>query len=176
MTVDGWLAQDIKAIIIDVDGTLTDGGIYYDEAGNELKKFCTRDGAGLFAAREVGIRLIVLTGRASAIVKRRMEEFRVDVLEQGVKDKAVWLKDYMEKERLAAGEIAFVGDELNDLAAMRQTGFVGCPQDACTEVKQLAQYISPLKGGEGAVRDVIAFLLRLRGQWDGAVQKVYHFD
>jgi 3-deoxy-D-manno-octulosonate 8-phosphate phosphatase (KDO 8-P phosphatase) len=166
----------LRHIVLDVDGTLTDGSIYYDNAGNELKKFCTRDGAGLFAARQVGLRLIVLTGRESAAVKRRMEEFHVDVLEQHVADKAKWLRASLAQGGIDREEMAFIGDELNDLAAMRLVGFVGCPQDACTEVKALAHYISPLKGGEGAVRDVIAFILRARGQWDEAVRQVYHIE
>lgn len=166
----------IQYVVADVDGTLTDGGIYYDENGNELKKFCTRDGAGFFAARAAGLRIIVLTGRESKIVRRRMEEFKVDVIEQNVKDKAVWLRGFMAKAGISGENIAFVGDELNDLAAMRLVNFVGCPFDACPEVKAEAHYISPLRGGEGAFRDVMSFMLRARGQWADAVKTVYNFS
>lgn len=166
----------IQYVVADVDGTLTDGGIYYDENGNELKKFCTRDGAGFFAARAAGLRLIVLTSRESKIVRRRMEEFRVDIIEQNVKDKAIWLRGFMAKTGISGENIAFVGDELNDLAAMRLVNFVGCPFDACPEVRAEAHYLSPLRGGEGAFRDVMSFMLRARGQWADAVKAVYNFS
>ena len=166
----------ISHIVIDVDGTLTDGGIYYDEQGNELKKFNTRDGAGFFAARHAGIRLIVLTGRESPTVSRRMADFQVDVVRQNVKDKRAWLRDYMAEHRMQREELAYVGDDLNDIAAMRLASFVACPHDACAEVKAEAHYISGFKGGAGVFRDMVAFLLKERGQWDEAVRAVYNFD
>lgn len=166
----------ISHIVIDVDGTLTDGGIYYDEQGNEFKKFCTRDGAGFFAARRAGLRLIVLTGRESSLVRRRMEEFQVDLIAQNVKDKGLWLSRHMTENGIKKEEIAFVGDDLNDIAAMRLTAFAGCPKDACEEVRAEAHYVSAVKGGEGAFRDVASFLLKRRGQWEEAVKSVYNFD
>ena len=166
----------ISHIVIDVDGTLTDGGIYYDEQGNELKKFCTRDGAGFFAARHAGMRLIVLTGRESLTVSRRMADFQVDVVRQNVTDKRAWLHGYMSEHGIQREELAYVGDDLNDIAAMRLTSFVACPHDACTEVKAEARYISGFKGGEGVFRDVAAFILKERGQWEETVKAVYNFD
>jgi 3-deoxy-D-manno-octulosonate 8-phosphate phosphatase (KDO 8-P phosphatase) len=162
--------------VIDVDGTLTDGGIYYDEQGNELKKFNTRDGAGFFAARHAGIRLIVLTGRESRTVSRRMADFQVDVVRQNVKDKSAWLRAYMAEHGIQREELAYVGDDLNDIAAMRLASFVVCPHDACEEVRAEAHYISGCKGGEGVFRDMVAFLLKERGQWAETVKAVYTFD
>jgi 3-deoxy-D-manno-octulosonate 8-phosphate phosphatase (KDO 8-P phosphatase) len=166
----------ISHTVIDVDGTLTDGGIYYDEQGNEVKKFCTRDGAGFFAMRHVGIKLVVLTGRESFSVKRRMEYFHVDVIQQNVKDKHAWLHSYMSEHGIQRENMAYVGDDLNDVGAMRLTCFVACPQDACAEVKAEAHYISKLKGGEGAFRDVAEFILKERGQWEEAVKAIYNFS
>jgi 3-deoxy-D-manno-octulosonate 8-phosphate phosphatase (KDO 8-P phosphatase) len=166
----------ISHIVLDVDGTLTDGGIYYDEQGNELKKFNTRDGAGFFAARHAGIRVIVLTGRESLSVSRRMKDFQVDVVRQNIKDKRAWLRDYMAEHGIRREEAAYVGDDLNDLAAMRLTCFAACPLDACAEVKAEAQYISGRKGGEGVFRDVVELILKERGQWDETAKAVYNFD
>ncbi|MDR0339476.1 MAG: HAD-IIIA family hydrolase [Desulfovibrio sp.] len=166
----------IRCIVVDVDGTLTDGGIYYDNAGNEFKKFCTRDGAGFLAARQVGIKLMALTGRECYAVQRRMEEFQFAVVEQNVRNKTKRLAELMREHGLCREDMAFIGDDLNDIGAMRQCGFVGCPLDACIEVRQIAHYISPYKGGYGAARDVIAFLLRARGQWADAVKRGYNLN
>ncbi len=90
----------IKYLVIDVDGTMTDAGIYYDENGNELKKFCTKDAAGFFTAHAAGIKIMVLTGRECAATTRRMTEMKVDYLVQGIKDKETYLKDFLLKENI----------------------------------------------------------------------------
>lgn len=163
----------IKYIIIDVDGTMTDAGIYYDEHGNELKKFSTKDAAGYAAAHKAGIELMVLTGRECAATMRRMQEMKFDYIVQKIKDKAAYLKQFMEDEKISAEEIAYIGDDLNDLPPMKLCGFVGCPADACEEVKAQANYVSGVKGGYGAVRDVISVLLKKRGQWEKAIAEIY---
>ncbi len=165
--------MQIKYLVIDVDGTMTDAGIYYDEHGNELKKFCTKDAAGFFAARAVGIKIMVLTGRECAATTRRMQEMKVDYLVQQCKDKAAYLKQFMEEGHIAKDEIGYLGDDLNDLLPMQLCGFVGCPEDACEEIKEQADYVSGVKGGHGAVRDIAAWLLKERGQWEEAVKDVY---
>lgn len=165
--------MDIKYLVIDVDGTMTDGGLYYDENGNETKKFCTKDAAGFFAAHKVGMKIMVLTGRDCKATKRRMTEMKVEYLCQNVKDKVNYLRNFMVENGIKKEEIGYIGDDLNDLPPMRLCGYVGCPEDACLEVKKLADYISPIKGGYGAVRDVIEHLLRENNLWDEAVSKVY---
>ena len=162
-------------IVIDVDGTLTDGSIYYDDHGNELKKFNTRDGAGFLAAREAGFTLMVLTGRTCQAVERRMREFKVDILEQNVKNKAFWLATWQKEHQIGPEHFVFVGDELNDLAAMRLCAFRACPADACLEVRSIAHYISPLPGGSGVLRDVVHYLLTARGEWESTVKRIYNF-
>ena len=166
----------ITHVVIDVDGTLTDGNICYDSTGNELKTFCTRDGAGLLAARQAGLKLIILTGRECAAVQRRAADFKVDILRQNIADKHCWLTEFMATNSLAPENMAYVGDDLNDYAAMQMAAFVGCPQDACEEVRAVANFVAPRRGGEGAVRDVLHCLLMLRGQWDEAVRAVYRID
>lgn len=163
----------IKYLIIDVDGTLTDAGIYYDENGNELKKFCTRDAAGFFAAHQVGIQIMILTGRECAATTRRMKEMRVEYLIQNCKDKVNYIQDFMKENNINREEMGYLGDDLNDLPGMSLCGFVGCPADACAEVKEKADYVSDIKGGYGAVRDIISYLLKERGEWEKAISKVY---
>lgn len=163
----------ISYLIIDVDGTMTDAGIYYDEHGNELKKFCTKDAAGYMAAHKAGIRLMVLTGRECQATTRRMEEMKFDFIVQKIKDKASYLKNFMEKNHLSKQELGYIGDDLNDLPPMKLCGFVGCPADACEEVKSQADYISGIKGGYGAVRDIISVLLKERGEWDGIIAEIF---
>ena len=165
--------SQIKYLVIDVDGTLTDAGIYYDEHGNELKKFCTKDAAGFFAAHQAGIKILVLTGRECAATTKRMREMQVEYLVQNCKDKVQYLKTFMQENHVKKGEVGYLGDDLNDLPGMGLCGFIGCPADACEEVKDKADYISDAKGGYGAVRDIISYLLKQRGQWDEAVSRVY---
>ncbi len=165
--------RKIKYLVIDVDGTMTDAGIYYDEHGNELKKFCTKDAAGFFAAHQAGIKLMVLTGRECQATTRRMQEMRFDYIVQNIKDKSVYLADFMKKNGILREEIGYIGDDLNDLPPMKLCGFAGCPADACEEVKEYVDYVAKVNGGSGAVRDVIRALLKVRGEWDQAVADVY---
>lgn len=167
------MMNQIKYFIIDVDGTMTDGGIYYDEKGNELKKFCTRDAAGFFAAHKAGIKIIVLTGRETAATVRRMRELQVDYLFQSVVNKEKFLQDFISRNHIKKEEIAYIGDDLNDLYPMRLAGFVGCPADSCPEVIAAANYVSKKKGGSGAVRDVIEHIMRTNGTWDGIIKEIY---
>lgn len=166
--------SNIKLWVIDVDGTMTDAGIYYDENGNETKKFCTKDAAGFFAAHAVGMKIMVLTGRECAAVTRRMTEMNVDYLCQNVKNKQDFLSEFLKSNKFHREEIAYIGDDLNDLMPMRLAGFVGCPRDACNEVKEIADYISPIKGGNGAVRDIIEHILKMNDKWDEAIAEVYN--
>ncbi len=165
--------KKIKYLVIDVDGTMTDAGIYYDEHGNELKKFCTKDAAGFFAARESGIKIMVLTGRECQATTRRMKEMKVDYIVQNIRDKVTYLQNFMKENQISQDELGYLGDDLNDLGGMKLAGFVGCPADACEEIKAVADYIAEAKGGYGAVRDIISHLLKRRGEWNQAIKKIY---
>lgn len=173
MVLDKKCVERIKYLVIDVDGTMTDAGIYYDEHGNELKKFCTKDGAGFFAAHQAGIRLMVLTGRECQATTRRMQEMKFDYIVQNIKDKSAYLEDFMKKNGIRREEIGYIGDDLNDLPPMKLCGFAGCPADACEEVQAYVDYVADIKGGNGAVRDVIRAVLMARGEWEEAVAAVY---
>lgn len=171
--LENTLLHALKYIVVDVDGTLTDGGIYYDVNGNEWKKFCTRDAAGFFAAFAAGMEIVVLTGRACAATERRMKELRVKRFYQNVRDKRSFLKNLIEEKGISKEELGYIGDDLNDLAAMKLAGYIGCPADSCKEIQEIAQFVSTLEGGHGAVRDVIEHILRERGEWDNAISKAY---
>lgn len=165
--------NNIRYFVIDVDGTMTDAGIYYDDNGNEIKKFCTKDAAGFFAAHQVGMQIIVLTGRECMAVTRRMQDMGVEYICQNVKDKKSFLMEFMKQHNLQKEELGYIGDDLNDLPAMTLAGFVGCPQDACEEILMIADYVSDYRGGYGAVRDIICYVLTQRGQWQDVIMKVY---
>ncbi len=163
----------INYLIVDVDGTLTDGGIIYDEYGNETKRFNSRDAAGFFAAEFADIKIIVLTGRSSKATERRMQEMHVKELHQNVKNKEEWIAAYVEENSIKSEELGYIGDDLNDLCAMKLAGFIACPLDGCREIKGMADYISTKRGGEGVLRDVVEYLLRKTGEWDQAVHSIY---
>ena len=111
--------KKIKYLVIDVDGTMTDAGIYYDEHGNELKKFCTKDAAGFFTAHQAGMEILVLTGRECAATTRRMTEMKVDYLVQNCKDKVTYLNQFMQEKGITGDVFGYLGDDLNDLPGMQ---------------------------------------------------------
>ncbi len=168
--------KSLKLLVIDVDGTMTDAGIYYDEHGNELKKFCTKDAAGFFAARATGIQTMVLTGRKCKAVERRMRELRVDYLYQNVKNKRDFLKTFLMEKQMSREQVGYIGDDLNDLPAMELAGYIACPKDACEEILAAADYVSSKEGGHGAVRDVIEHILTQCETWKKAVGMIYYND
>lgn len=167
--------RKIKYIIIDVDGTMTDGSIYYDENGNELKKFCTKDAAGFFAAHKVGIKIVVLTGRECGATTKRMRELNVDYLFQNIKNKSIFLSNFMEKHCINREELGYIGDDLNDFLPMHLAGFIGCPADSCQEIIEIADYVGKNNGGHGAVREIIEHMLRMSDEWTKAISEVYSF-
>ncbi len=167
--------KKIKLICLDIDGTLTDGGLYYDSAGSEIKKFNVHDGAGILLAIKGGIEVIILTGRESTCVTRRAKELGIKQVYQKENEKGPFLRNYFAKHNLSGQEMAYMGDDLNDLPAMALCGLVGCPNDACEEVKQMADFVSPFKGGQGAVRPFIESILRAQGCWEEAVWKQFGY-
>lgn len=162
----------IKYMVLDVDGTLTDSGVIYDDLGNELKRFSTKDGTGFNIAHEAGIELIVMTGRECKATLRRVTELRTEYVFQNIKNKPECLQKFMEEHNITGENVAYMGDDLNDYKAMLLCGFVGCPVESAPEVKEIADYISPVKAGYGAMRDVVEYILRERGDRDEVVKRV----
>ncbi len=167
------MGEEIKLIVLDVDGTMTDGSIYYDDTGNEIKKFNTRDAAAIKVALCLGIRIIVVTGRKCGATERRMADLGINELYQNEKDKYAFLESFMVRNQIGREQVAYIGDDVNDLGAMKLAGHVYCPYDSCQEVKELCEFVSEKKGGDGAVRDILETLFRSNGTWDDAVTKIY---
>ena len=163
----------IRLLVLDVDGTFTDGGVYYDSTGNELKKFGTKDGAGLLAAYTAGLRILICTGRECEATLRRAHDLKITDVYQNVPSKSDFLRRFMAENGYAKDEVAYCGDDLNDMAAMELCGFVTCPADAIEDVKARADYICPQRGGEGAVRGAIEKILKDDGRWSDAVYKTF---
>jgi len=161
----------IKYLVLDVDGTLTDSGVIFDDNGNELKRFSTKDGTGFFLAHLAGIQIIVLTGRECKATTRRMEELKAEFIFQNVLKKADFLAEFMKKQGIAKEEIAYMGDDLNDYRSMLMCGFVGCPLESAPEVKEIADYVSPVRAGYGAMRDVVEYILKERGDRNEIIRK-----
>lgn len=152
--------RDIKLIVMDVDGTLTDGTINIGENGEVYKSFYCRDGLGILRAIEAGIVPVILTSRISRIVDQRAAELGILHVYQGFKtNKADKLTEIMHEMDVESTQVAYIGDDVNDLACMRMCGISGCPADAVDEIKAVSAFISKSNGGHGAVREFIEFLL-----------------
>ena len=152
----------IGALVTDVDGVLTDGGIYYTEHGDELKRFDVRDGQGLVSLREAGVLTAIVTRRQSAIVARRARELGITEVHQDVTDKGAAIADLIARHALTAASICYVGDDLGDLPAMRAVGLPVAVADAVTEVRRAAAYVTRARAGHGAIREVCNLILAAR--------------
>ncbi len=152
--------MSIKLIVMDVDGTLTDGGIYMGENGEVFKRFDVKDGYAIHnILPELGIIPVVITGRQSKIVENRCKELGVKHLIQGCKDKVGAMESLARLLGIDMCEIAYFGDDINDLECMNLVALKGCPCDAADEIKSVCEYICDSKGGYGALREFVKWLL-----------------
>jgi YrbI family 3-deoxy-D-manno-octulosonate 8-phosphate phosphatase len=149
-------------LAMDVDGVLTDAGMYYSESGDELKKFNTRDGMGIKLLQAAGFVTAFITKEKTAIVERRGQKLAVPEVHQGIDDKLTDLTHLARKYALALEQVAYIGDDVNDLEALRAVGFSAAPADALPVVLQAVHYVCKKKGGEGAVRELADLLLAAR--------------
>jgi len=149
----------IKMLVTDFDGTLTDGRIYIGASGEVMKTFDVKDGYAIVHLRAQGIEPVIITGRKSAIIEERAKELGISELYQGVSDKLAQLKAVAERLKCDAEEIAYIGDDLNDLECIRYCGVSACPQDAIDEVKESVRIVCKHDGGCGAVREFIEWIL-----------------
>lgn len=154
------IPTDIKMLITDCDGCLTDAGMYYSEKGDELKKFNTKDGLGFGLLKQRGIKAGIITGEDVQLNRRRAEKLRLDFIESGVRDKVKVLNEVCRKFDVKPENIAYIGDDLNDLPVMQAVGFSACPSDAVDAVLENASYVCKRTGGNGAVREVIDLILK----------------
>ncbi len=163
--------KKIKILILDVDGVLTDGRIFIDENGLEIKAFDVKDGHGIRMAQRVGLKIAFLSGRVSKTVIKRAEELGiVDVL-QGVFFKLEGYEALRVKYQLEPEEIAYVGDDVVDIPVLKRVGFSVAVPDAVPEVKEVVHYITRLPGGRGAVREVIDLILKIQGHWNNTMER-----
>lgn len=152
--------SQIKMFLTDCDGCLTDGGMYYSETGDEIKKFNTKDGMGFQLLREKGIITGIITGENRKINERRAEKLKVDELHQGITNKVDVINKLCQKYHINPGQVVYVGDDLNDLEALNFVGVGCCVKNAHEDLKRVATYISNKNGGDGAVREIIEMILK----------------
>jgi 3-deoxy-D-manno-octulosonate 8-phosphate phosphatase (KDO 8-P phosphatase) len=158
--------KPITTFVFDVDGVLTDGSLLILDDGQWARKMNIKDGYALQLAIKKGYRILVLSGSNSPAVKERLNKLGVAEVFMQVEDKKAMLEEYAGRHQLQPEQILFMGDDIPDLAPMRSCGLPCCPADAVTEIREISQYISPLNGGMGCVRDVIEKVLKLNGHWD----------
>lgn len=163
--------KNVELMIADVDGVLTDGGIIFDNQGIEIKRFHSRDGFGIKVWRRCGLHFGIITARTSHIVKVRAAELGINVLRQGFEDKMPAAREIFNELRLSPAQVAYVGDDLPDLAVMRHVGVPIAVADAAEEVRAGAAYVTQTRGGYGAVREAIELVLKAKGLWDDIVAR-----
>lgn len=150
---------EIKMLLTDCDGCLTDGGMYYAESGDELKKFNTRDGMGFRMLKKKGILTGIVTGENVKLNRRRAEKLELDILKAGVTDKLSVVKELCVQYGLTMRDIVYIGDDINDLEVIKAAGMGCCPADAVEEVKKVADYVAIQKGGRGVIREVAEMII-----------------
>jgi 3-deoxy-D-manno-octulosonate 8-phosphate phosphatase (KDO 8-P phosphatase) len=160
------LFSNIKLLLLDVDGVLTDGSIIYSDSGEQIKSFNTQDGLGLKLLMESGIRVGIVTGRSSKALHHRCNNLGIDLIFDNVKDKASVLETILSQTQIAATDMAFMGDDLIDIPIMRKVGLAICVPDAPHELKQCAHIVTNRKGGHGAVREICEGILKAQGRWE----------
>jgi len=153
-------AQKIKAILFDVDGVLTDGGIIYDNTGVEYKRYNVKDGQIISHLKKAGFLVGAITGRESQVVKNRCKELKLDFHYHGISDKLVQYEAIKKEYKLADEEIAYMGDDIIDLSILTRCGLSATPNDARYYIKERVDFISPARGGDGALRDLADFILQ----------------
>ncbi len=148
-----------KLILTDIDGVWTDGGMYYDQTGNEWKKFHTYDSAGVLLAHRMNIPVGIITGENTEIVRRRAAKLKVDYVFQGVSDKLKIAQELCEELGISLEEVAYIGDDMPDVPLLKEVGFSAAPLNAPASVRSLVKYVTCTKGGDGAFREFVEMIL-----------------
>ena len=154
------LLRGIRLFATDVDGVLTDGGMYYSESGDEWKKFNTRDGMGIKLLQKAGLVTALVTQESTKLVARRAQKLTIPEVHQGVYDKLALLQELVRRHGCTMKQVAYIGDDVNDLAALKAAGFSAAPADAIPAVLGAVHYVCRQKGGEGAVRELTDLILQ----------------
>jgi 3-deoxy-D-manno-octulosonate 8-phosphate phosphatase (KDO 8-P phosphatase) len=162
--------KQLKLLILDVDGVLTDGRLFFDQQGNEYKCFHARDGHGLKLLKQTGVEIAVISGRSSPTVDLRMKNLGIEHVYQGHENKRMAFQEILQNLQLSPNQVAHVGDDLLDLPIMTQVGFAIAVQDANFAVKQYADWCTQTLGGQGAVREVCDLIMQVQGSFDKVLQ------
>ena len=164
-------AKNIKLLLLDVDGVLTDGKLYYGNSGEELKAFNIQDGLGIKLLQQGGIQVGIITGRVSTLLQRRADELGINPVIQGREDKLTALRELLENQNLGLHEIAFMGDDLPDLSAINLVGLGITVAIACSSLAAKADWQTLRSGGDGAVREAAEMILKAQGKFDTLVER-----
>ncbi len=164
-------AAAVRLLVLDVDGVLTDGRLYFGADGEALKVFDVRDGLGVKMLREAGIEVAILSSRSSPVVERRAKELGIAPVVQGATDKGAGFAALAQALRLTPAQCGYIGDDWPDLAALAQAGFAATVSDASPEVKRISHWISEAPGGRGAVRELAEFILRAQGRFGDVLRR-----
>jgi 3-deoxy-D-manno-octulosonate 8-phosphate phosphatase (KDO 8-P phosphatase) len=170
------LAKKIRLIVIDVDGTLSDGRFFVLPNGEVIKSFDVKDGTGIVFAGLAGIKTAIITGKTSEAVRRRAEELNIDDYYEGVVDKTKPFLELLEKYGLTKEEAAYIGDDIGDAEVMGMVGFSAAVGDAHPLIKRISHYIAKRYGGRGAVREVIDFILDVQEKWPEIFTRIKNSD
>lgn len=162
---------DIKLMVLDVDGVLTNGELIIGNNGVEYKKFNVKDGMGISIGKYAGMKFAIITGRKSESVKIRAEELKIDYVFQGIQDKKKILRELISELNLDSKNICYIGDDINDLPIMNMVGFSCAPRDAVHLVKKVASYTAQAKGGDGVVREVIEYILEKNINYNNLIEE-----
>lgn len=166
--------KNIRCIVLDVDGVLTNGDILVNEAGDQLRTFNVKDGYAMQYAVKNGLQVWVITGAKSRGVFKRMEGLGIQEIHIGVTHKWPLLEELMAKYAIEATNIAFIGDDMPDLTCMQQVAVAICPADAAEEIRKVSHYVSTKKGGQGVVRETLEKIMKLQGLWhnDSSIKSI----
>lgn len=163
--------KQIKVLVLDADGVLTDGKIYLNDRGEEMKAFDSKDGHGLKLIMRAGIQVAIITGRISQALEHRARELGIELLLQNVKDKRPALIELAQRIGCAPGEMAYMGDDVVDLPAMAVCGLTFAPADALEIVRARVDYVTERGGGNGAVREAVEIILKHMGMYDQVMER-----
>lgn len=152
--------KKIKLVLTDVDGVLTDGGMYYSEQGQVMKRFNVKDGMGVVRLQKADFEVGIISTDKSKIIQTRGEKLKLNIIRYGVKDKKETLLEICKKKHLEPENVAFIGDDVNDISILEIAGFTACPNDAFSEIKKMVDYVCSTNGGQGAFREFAELILK----------------
>ena len=165
-------AKDIKLVILDVDGVMTDGRIVIDDNGVESRNFDIKDGMGVVVMMMSGVEVAIITSKKSGAVRHRAEELKIKRFHEGIKKKTEPYEEMLKEMGITDAQVAYVGDDLVDLSMMKRVGFPVAVADAVDEVREAAVYVTKARGGYGAVREVAEMILKAQDKWDKILSKI----